>query len=48
MPRRLELGGKLTDVPAEVVIYEALVEGKLEAPKHLAGGPYMICTSSEI
>jgi hypothetical protein len=26
----------LTDVIAKVVIYEALVEGKLEAPKHLA------------
>jgi hypothetical protein len=27
---------ELTDVPAKVVIYEAFVEGKLEAPKHLA------------
>ena len=27
---------ELTDVRAKVVIYEALVEGKLEAPKHLA------------
>ena len=27
---------ELTDVTAKVVIYEALVEGKLEAPKHLA------------
>jgi len=27
---------ELTDVPAAVVIYEAFVEGKLEAPKHLA------------
>ena len=27
---------KQTDVTAKVVIYEALVEGKLEAPKHLA------------
>jgi hypothetical protein len=28
--------GKLTDVRAKVVIYEAFVEGRLEAPKHLA------------
>ena len=27
---------KLTDVTAKVVIYEAFVEAKLEAPKHLA------------
>jgi hypothetical protein len=27
---------ELTDVKAKVVIYEAFVEGKLEAPKHLA------------
>src|SRR5450755_4985492 len=27
---------ELTDVMAKVVIYEAFVEGKLEAPKHLA------------
>ena len=27
---------ELTDVTATVVIYEAFVEGKLEAPKHLA------------
>jgi hypothetical protein len=27
---------ELTDVTAKVVIYEAIVEGKLEAPKHLA------------
>ncbi len=27
---------KLTDVTAKVVIYEAFVEGRLEAPKHLA------------
>jgi len=27
---------KLTDVSAKVVIYEAFVEGKLEAPKYLA------------
>jgi hypothetical protein len=26
----------LTDVTAKVVIYEAFVEGKPEAPKHLA------------
>jgi hypothetical protein len=26
---------ELTDVTAKVVIYEAFVEGKLEAPKHL-------------
>jgi len=29
-------GSELTDVTAKVVIYEAFVEGKLEAPKHLA------------
>jgi hypothetical protein len=28
---------ELTDVTAKMVIYEAFVEGKLEAPKHLAG-----------
>lgn len=28
---------ELTDVTAKVVIYEAFVEGKLEAPKHLVG-----------
>jgi len=27
---------ELTDVTAKVVIYEAFVEGKLEAPKHMA------------
>ena len=27
---------ELTDVTAKVVIYEAFVEGKLKAPKHLA------------
>jgi len=27
---------ELPDVTAKVVIYEAFVEGKLEAPKHLA------------
>jgi hypothetical protein len=27
---------ELTDVTAKVVIYKAFVEGKLEAPKHLA------------
>ncbi len=26
----------MTDVTAKVVIYEAFVQGKLEAPKHLA------------
>ena len=29
-------GSELTDVTAKVVIYEAFVEGKLDAPKHLA------------
>jgi len=33
---------ELTDVTAKVVIYEAFVEGKLEAPKHLA----VTCTIS--
>jgi hypothetical protein len=28
--------GELTDVTAKVVIYESFVEGKVEAPKHLA------------
>jgi hypothetical protein len=27
---------ELTDVTAKVIIYEAFVEGRLEAPKHLA------------
>jgi hypothetical protein len=27
---------ELTDVAAKVVVYEAFVEGKLQAPKHLA------------
>ncbi|MGO9087800.1 MAG: hypothetical protein ACLQBK_21495 [Candidatus Sulfotelmatobacter sp.] len=27
---------ELTDITAKVVIYEAFVEGKLQAPKHLA------------
>jgi hypothetical protein len=27
---------ELTDVTAKVVIYEAFIEGRLEAPKHLA------------
>jgi hypothetical protein len=35
---------ELTDVTAKVVIYEAFVEGKLEAPKQLAA-PCMTCTS---
>jgi hypothetical protein len=30
------LGSELADVTAKVIIYEAFVEGKLEAPKHLA------------
>ena len=29
-------GSELTDVTVKVVIYDAFVEGKLEAPKHLA------------
>jgi hypothetical protein len=29
-------GSELTDVTAKIVIYEAFVEGKLEAPKHPA------------
>src|SRR5437660_9654719 len=36
---------ELTDVTAKVVIYEAFVEGRLEAPKHLRA-PRMTCTSS--
>jgi hypothetical protein len=28
---------ELTDVTAKVVIYEALIEGRLQASKHLAG-----------
>ena len=38
MRRQVEAwqGSELTDVTAKVVIYEAFVEGKLEAPKHLA------------
>jgi hypothetical protein len=39
-PMRKQVEGwqrsELTDVTAKVVIYEAFVEGKLEAPKHLA------------
>jgi hypothetical protein len=39
-PMRKQVGAwqqsELTDVTAKVVIYEAFVEGKLEAPKHLA------------
>jgi len=37
MRRQVELWQKseFTDVTAKVVIYEAFVEGKLEAPKHL-------------
>jgi len=29
-------GSELTDVTAKGVIYEAFIEGRLEAPKHLA------------
>jgi len=38
MQKQVEAGqrSELTDVTAKVVIYEAFVEGKLEAPKHLA------------
>ncbi len=38
MRKRVEAWQKseLTDVTAKVVIYEAFVEGQLEAPKHLA------------
>lgn len=39
-PMRMEVKAwqrsELTDVTAKVVIYEAFVEGQLEAPKHLA------------
>jgi hypothetical protein len=34
---------ELTDVTAKVVIYEAFVEGKLEAPKHLARKVHDLC-----
>ena len=38
-PMRKQVGAsqrsELTDVTAKVVIYEAFVEGRLEAPKHL-------------
>jgi hypothetical protein len=33
-------GSELKDVTAKIVIYEAFVEGKLEAPKYLARGVY--------
>ena len=38
MRKQVEVWQKseLTDVTAKVVIYEAFVEGRLEAPKHLA------------
>ena len=38
MQKQVELWqrSELTDVTAKVVIYEAFVEGKLEAPKYLA------------
>jgi hypothetical protein len=38
-------GSELTDVTAKVVIYEAFIEGELEAPKHLARS-VMTSTSS--
>jgi hypothetical protein len=34
---------ELTDVSAKVVIYEAFVEEKLEAPKHLARTVHDLC-----
>jgi hypothetical protein len=34
---------ELTDVTAKVAIYEAFVEGKLEAPKHLARMVHDLC-----
>jgi hypothetical protein len=34
---------ELSDVTAKVVIYEALVKGKLEAPKHLARAVHDLC-----
>jgi hypothetical protein len=34
---------ELTDVTAKVVIYEAFVKGKLEAPKHLARTVHDLC-----
>lgn len=39
MRRQVEASqrNELSDVTAKVVIYEAFVEGRLEAPKHLAG-----------
>jgi hypothetical protein len=42
MRKQVEIWQKseLTDVTAKVVIYEAFVEGKLEAPKHLARTVY--------
>jgi hypothetical protein len=33
-------GRELTDVTAQGVVYEAFVEGKLEAPKHLTHTVY--------
>jgi len=33
---------ELTDITAKVVIYEAFVEGMLEAPKHLAHGSRLV------
>ena len=50
-PMRKQVEGwqrsELTDVTAKVVIYEAFVEGKLEAPKHTSPARFMICTSSQ-
>jgi hypothetical protein len=37
---------EFTDVTAKVVINEAFVEGKREAPKNSWLAPYMTCTSS--
>ena len=34
---------ELTDVTAKMVIYEAFIEGRLEAPKHLARSVHDLC-----
>ena len=39
---------ELTDVSAKVVIYEAFVEGKLEAPKHLARTVHNLYFETEV
>jgi len=39
---------ELTDVTAKVIIYEAFVEGKLEAPKHLARSVHDLYFEPEI